>query len=535
LTFTIAMESQQPYEQLAEGGKDEERKTVDESTRMWLNGESPQQMAHAKAIKDAGGVSLDPKDGNDTSKDGNWDYDKSESAVCADRYVLITTVLWLGPKILLLAVPMLVCHFPPMAVARLYIAIFPDGHEEVKRTRSFYVIFTFALILALPASVLVLISFVLDSVVYYIFSILYCACTCRWAAACKSFEKIAPYRNGPSTVLHLADFFVAVMGQCARQQMGETLYMVSCMWLLMPWLKYYINCNPFIYDLDHRLCQQISTEMADVGTPKQVSETARGIISRSRQSRSQANRIDIWSFVPHYPYPPKHRRWALGLQAGGTKYPGKFTLIVHTTHAVSTAGGSSEQFVLSNSVEQPIYRVMLWYSNPFHFLTGWVEASVSTGMPSQPNKALGGEHPMWLVTAHSPMVSGRDAFTGSGMIDAFFDYWLPVFVHEMRLDSRITRHGMSFEDAEEYAHKKYQEVISEDSISAPQDRIGLAKYEGHSALHDMLKTAEDQDYKKKQERAERVMRAGHTSIGEKLFSFSQKEAVDLHETSPSAA
>jgi len=334
-------------------------------------------------------------------------------------------------------------------------------------------------------------------------------------------------------VLHLADFFVAVMGQCARQRVGETLYMVSCMWLLMPWLKYYINCNPFIYKLDHRLCQQISTTMEDVGTPQQVSETSRGIISHSRQTREQANRIDIWSFVPHYPYPPKDRRWALGLQAGGTDYPGKFTLIVHTTHAVSEAGGSTEQFVLSNSVEQPIYRVMLWYSNPFHFLTGWVEASVSNGMPSQPQKKFGGEHPMWLVTAHSKMVSGRGGFTGSGMIDAFFDYWLPVFVHEMRYDSQMSRFNKSEEEAKAYAANRYQEVHSEDVMSPIiMEKIGLSTYEGKSALDDMTHTAEGQHYHEAQEKARKVMRVADSSVGKAMFRFTQEEARDLLEPCP---
>jgi hypothetical protein len=269
--------------------------------------------------------------------------------------------------------------------------------------------------------------------------------------------------------------------------------------------------------------------MADVGTAGDAADTARGIISRSRQTREQADRIDIWSFVPHYPYPPKNRRWALGLQAGGAKYPGKFTLIVHTTHAVSTAGGSPEQFVLSNSVEQPIYRVMLWYSNPFHFLTGWVEASVSNGMPSQPDKKFGGEHPMWLVTAHSPLVSGRDAFTGSGMIDAFFDYWLPVFVHEMRYDSQLTRFKKSSKEAADYAASKYQEVHSQDVVSTIEERVGLKKYGGKSALDDMRHTAADQNYKKAQQTSRKVMRLGHTKIGANVFRFTQEEARDIHE------
>jgi hypothetical protein len=35
--------------------------------------------------------------------------------------------------------------------------------------------------------------------------------------------------------------------------------------------------------------------------------------------------------------------------------------------------------VASNSCQLPIYRVILWYNNPYHFLTAWVEASISTG------------------------------------------------------------------------------------------------------------------------------------------------------------
>jgi hypothetical protein len=121
-----------------------------------------------------------------------------------------------------------------------------------------------------------------------------------------------------------------------------------------------------------------------------------------------------------------------GMQAGGAAYPAKFTLLVNVTHADIKAQGSQEQFVLSNSIHRPVYRVMLWYSNPFHFLTGWVEASISTGGISQPGKNLGGEHPMWLVSGKSFLTSHRDSYTGSGMIDWFFDYWLPVFVHEVR-------------------------------------------------------------------------------------------------------
>ena len=49
-----------------------EKVTVDEATRMRLNGESARCMAHIRAIKKAGGVSLQESDGSDTSKDQAW-------------------------------------------------------------------------------------------------------------------------------------------------------------------------------------------------------------------------------------------------------------------------------------------------------------------------------------------------------------------------------------------------------------------------------------------------------------------------------
>lgn len=440
------------------------------------------------AVKAAGGVSLHPESGNDTSKDQDWKID-GERWGSADNYVFWTTVLWLGPKIAVLAVPMLLTHLPPMLLARVYISTFPDRTHAIPRTLGFYCWFTSALILSLPAAVLILASLLLDYAAYYLFGGLFCTLSNRWGAAFVSMDKLSPYKDGPSVLLHLTDFFVCVCGQCARQNLGETHFRVCVMWLLIPWLKYYVNCNPLVYDLDHRLVQQISTTMEDCGAPDEVARTSRSIISQARQPAMTRTRLDSWNFIPHYPYPPPSRRWALGLQSGGGRYPGKFALIVHTTHANCTGSyDSTEQLVLSNSAEQPIYRVMLWYNNPYHFLTGWVEASISTGEPSQPSKRLGGEHPMWLVTTKAPQAAGRDSWTGSGMIDHFFDTWLPVFVWEVRLQSHLKKLKDVQPEIERHlqansiANSRYQEVESRDGISAPKPLIGREKYHGQDTM-----------------------------------------------------
>merc|ERR1719174_3095108 len=99
----------------------------------------------------------------------------------------------------------------------------------------------------------------------------------------------------------------------------------------------------------------------------------------------------------------------MGIQATNVAW-----LFVHTTHGCSVHGGSTEQFMASNSYLSPGCRVMLWYNNPYHFLTGWVEASITAGVPQQTDKDRGGEHPMWLCAGRSRLSASRDSLTGSG-------------------------------------------------------------------------------------------------------------------------
>jgi len=116
---------------------------------------------------------------------------------------------------------------------------------------------------------------------------------------------------------------------------------------------------------------------------------------------------------------------------------------------------------------------------------------------------------MWLVTNKSPLMTGRESLTGSGMIDAFFDEWLPLFVHECRRQGFFhAKHNelamaqwnedkfVSIKGTEEYAkmlkeaNKKgkeyadalYEEVGSVDGVSAGSGKIGRDKYEGKDKL-----------------------------------------------------
>ena len=79
--------------------------------------------------------------------------------------------------------------------------------------------------------------------------------------------------------------------------------------------------------------------------------------------------------------------------------------------------------------------------------TGYVEASVTNGGISQPNKWHGGEHPMWLVMGRGTLTNDRYSQFGAGGVDNFFDFWLPFISNEIRRQVGVRRVGRGLERA----------------------------------------------------------------------------------------
>ena len=110
-------------------------------------------------MKKAGGVSLREADGADTSKDQDWPLDESCFAKCADMYCLITTGLWLVPKVLIFVIPMLLLELPAFVLLRSYVATLKPGTDKVRRSGRFWMSFVLASLLFFPAGILAIVSF----------------------------------------------------------------------------------------------------------------------------------------------------------------------------------------------------------------------------------------------------------------------------------------------------------------------------------------------------------------------------------------
>jgi len=125
----------------------------------------------------------------------------------------------------------------------------------------------------------------------------------------------------------------------------------------------------------------------------------------------------------------------------------RLATFVHTTHFRSPENDSGAVASLSNSVKLPLYRVMLWRNNPFHLYTGYVEANITTGQPSQPEKQQSFEHPMWLINSSNKVAADRKSSFSVGFIDNYFDDLAPHFCRYIRSNVR------GREVAEEYFAK----------------------------------------------------------------------------------
>jgi len=412
------------------------------------NGETNAQMEHAFERS---------KTQDDTSKDVEWEVDSS--LAITDKYCTITTYAYLLIKILVFVVPLLVCGFPISLAVWIYGFCLRTPTERVERTCGFYMFCLVLLPFALPFIVIAFIAYIFDSIFYSIFSVTWYLVRCCIEDGTdlrSSYLCISPYRNGPSLLCHLSDIVVGLIGQGLRQGLFETTGKLTFMIMVVPWMKYYINANPWLYQLDERFITQITTSMKDLEI-KEIQDAFCQIISRCKQVDDLRDDQDIREFASHYPYPPPGRNYAIGIQAVGTNATGMF-FFLHVTHTVRMHKHEKDPdfFIRSNTTEMPTIRAMCWYNNPYCMSTGWVEVAITTGGKYQPDKIRGLEHPMWLLTSHSPMLSGRKS-NFVGQIDSNFDAWLPIFVFEIRQLVKGT----------DYARSKFELVISEDGISRP--------------------------------------------------------------------
>lgn len=378
--------------------------TVPEDVRQRLNGETGSLMQHLKMVKERGA-------GKPTSDDQPWKMDCC--LLGTDLFAIAVTLLW-AIKLLLFGPLVFLACVPTCVFLRLSMVCVPVPTDALRSILSFGSLLFLSQLLFVPVMLLTALSLLFDYALYSLFGLLWCTLTFRWLRWRRSMEALAPYRGGPSVWLHSMDFFTSLAGQLPRRGLFLILLELTSTCLVLPWLKYWFLANPFLYDLGERFVNQVGAPL-QFDAMKEVS-VAVELISQCKLSKENWKNMSKQHFIPHYPFPPSTRRWHLGTQSYSKGLFHMLT-VVHTTHSQSNHGGSYEQMVVSNECSHPGYRVMLWYNNPFHPYTGYVEANIQK---SWLDGEYHMEHPMWIVSCHSPLMCSHQF--GLQPIDDFFTY-----------------------------------------------------------------------------------------------------------------
>jgi hypothetical protein len=391
-----------------------------------VKGETERQLQHAKDV-------MTQKE--DTSIDAPWWVHRHWSV--PDVYTIAIMALFWTPLMFLLWPFFFLFSLPPVGLNLLYISTrVPKVCEVIPRdTIEWKMHCLVQFILSLPVQVLAIFTLMYSHVVMTIFGGIFLLssslCTRRSATDrfFENLEVIAPHSGGPNLYWHFGDCVAAVAGSVHRQGLLEFTVSFANMFLFNPWIKYWVTGNLYLEDLSERFITQIG-EPLKIGIHEIDTNTIKAI-SNAKHTEDNRKEIDANSFAPHYPYPPEGRRYAVGMQ-----FAGLITTFVHTTHFRSPEIGEEGPIAsLSSSCALPIYRVMLWRNNPYHIFTGYVEANVSTGWPSQKKKETGLEHPMWMVNTHNKLAADRKICFSVGWIDTFFDEFIPHLNHFIRLNA----------------------------------------------------------------------------------------------------
>lgn len=195
-----------------------------------------------------------------------------------------------------------------------------------------------------------------------------------WSRYRRNLSVIKPYCNGPPLYRHFSDCVAAVAGMVYRRGLIEFTSSFSLMFVINPWVKYWITGNIFTSDLKERFVTQVGRRMDDM-TREQVASSFRTYISKAKNMDEHREYIsNPLLFCPHFPYPRgKKRKWAVGLEHS------TIACFVHTRHFQTKSSARlsalNEPSCLSRSADIPIYRVVLWRSNPYHIYTGGENAA----------------------------------------------------------------------------------------------------------------------------------------------------------------
>ncbi|OQR90026.1 hypothetical protein THRCLA_22603 [Thraustotheca clavata] len=299
----------------------------------------------------------------------------------SDCYGILICLI-IAPIGIIFYIVFMIYMLPIFIILRIYIAMLSSPKPRIDRG-CFFQLFSFILFLiCFPLILLVFIYLFLTLIVITLpASIIYSFLSCNICNFCKNMTVLKESRK----LGHWSwnDILVTIIGQINRQGVLKLLLHFPCVCIVVPILKYVFVVNPLLYKLSEKFTNQWTASIP-LNDATIVSSLIKSV---SWTIEDDATRFDIRDddFSANYPFPPANfdhePRPVVGIQVMSIV---NFTYSIHNIHNVN---------VRSTTAKRGIFRVPLYFYNPFHIMTGYVEVNL------QHQSAL--EHPMWCITGNN--------------------------------------------------------------------------------------------------------------------------------------
>ncbi|KAF1328500.1 hypothetical protein FI667_g6832, partial [Globisporangium splendens] len=283
-----------------------------------------------------------------------------------DYFAMFVTGLLIAPLGIALDPVLWLLTLPCFVAMKLYLACFPKPLKMVPRRCGFYAFSVMLWLFALPALLIVTVYWVYLALVIVMASLLFSIVTYRIARVVSNWRVLREMRQWPGWTWN--DIVMSLMGAMYRQRLGEFLFYFPAVVVVVPVIKYLFSCNPLIHQLSSKYINQwtvplgVNDESALASAVQAISWTAH--VEKDRKD------IDDDRFAAHYPLPPAGRKPPSAI---GVQFTDSIVNLTKTTHNVEGT------IMRSQSGKRDIFVVELFFWNPCHMVTGYVEVNVQVG------------------------------------------------------------------------------------------------------------------------------------------------------------
>eukprot|EP00472_Partenskyella_glossopodia_P007823 CAMPEP_0197518582 /NCGR_PEP_ID=MMETSP1318-20131121/3804_1 /TAXON_ID=552666 /ORGANISM="Partenskyella glossopodia, Strain RCC365" /LENGTH=550 /DNA_ID=CAMNT_0043069047 /DNA_START=84 /DNA_END=1736 /DNA_ORIENTATION=+ len=429
----------------------------------------------------------------------------------ADYYaIFLIFLLW--PFLIFAFVFATVLSIPMLTLCKIYTCFNKGPRNYIERDCSFGTFVAACFILNLPKMILS----VIHCIIWLVLSHILCAPVGIFVIGptqvAKNFRALKPFCQIPP--YSFDDIVVAVIGGFHRQGFCEFFSNYCTATIIDPFFKYFLICNPWTMKLAVRYCNQWTKPMGSNYDDMHIIHALRTNVSRVLHGPGDRDEIDTNVFSAFYQLPgPKRNKLHACLRpvrtckvqtAMGFQFTKSICHFTHSGHA--PRDGSVAPY--STTAKHLVYPVSLFYFNPTHMLTGYVEVNI------KPDHSM--EHPMWCLMGEGYFPH----YFYSEVVQVFFKYapQICMFVgeHADEDDSKaasqeasVVRHQHIMVEKQDTksqltAHKKPEDLEAATTTSMPLRRMSDQLYDLGQFMFRRLKESMPRETKKeKQEAAEK--------------------------------